>query len=280
MKWKIVADTSCNLRKIEGLANDTQFERAPITLRIEDKEYIEIDNFDTAAMLDHMYSTQEKADSSCPSPENFKKAFEGAENVIAITITGTLSGSYNSAVIGKNLLLEENPKVNVHIIDSLSASGEVDLIVEEINNLIIKGLEFDEVVKEIDDFVKRTKLLFILEKVDNLVKNGRLSKLVGGVIGLLNVRLLGQASDEGKLELLHKPRGTKKAIIQLVDEMIKTGYLGGRVRIAHCFNENSCEEIKKLVISKFPEACVKFIPMSAVCCFYAERGGIMVGYER
>ena len=132
------------------------------------------------------------------------KAFEGADNIIVVTITGTLSGSHNSAQVAKKLYLEDNPATNIHVIDSLSAGGEVDLLVQKLNQLIGSGLSFDEIVQEITNYQSKTKLLFVLAKVDNLVKNGRLNKLIGTVVGLLNIRMVGEAGPQGTLELLQK----------------------------------------------------------------------------
>ena len=212
MTWKIVTDSGCDLRRIEELAEHTEFQNVPLTIQIGSEIFVDDEGLDVANMMTTMYASPVSSKSSCPSPDVFLQAYQGAENVIAITITGNLSGSQNSAQVAKHMLLEEHPNVNVHVIDSLSAGGEIDLIVEELNRLIAKGLSFDEVVEAITDYQEKTKLLFVLARVDNLVKNGRLSKLVGKVVGLLNIRMVGKASDEGKLELLHKARGQKKAV--------------------------------------------------------------------
>ncbi|MBF0715903.1 DegV family protein [Gemelliphila palaticanis] len=279
MNWKIVADSGSNWNVIEDIAPNTKYVKAPLILQIGEKNYSDDGTLDVESMIDYMYSTEEKTSSACPSPEAYKKTYEGADNIIVLTITGTMSGSYNSARIGKEMLLEENPNANVHVIDTKSAGGQMDLIVQEINRLIKENLSFEEVVEKIDNYVANTRLLFILEKVDNLVKNGRLSKLAGGVIGMLNIKLVGRASKEGTLELLHKARGTKKAIATLIDEMLKEGYKGGKVSIAHCNNVEVSETIKKILLEKFPNAIINYIPTQGLCSFYAERGGIMLGYE-
>lgn len=279
MKWKIVADSGCNINIIENIAENTEYVKAPLTLRIGNKTYIDDGNLDIENLLNEMYSTSTQTASSCPSPEDYKKTYEDAENIIVLTITGSLSGSFNSARIAKEMILEEKKNINIHIIDTKSAGGQMDLIVQEINKLIREGLSFEEVVTRIDKYVENTKLLFILEKVDNLIKNGRLSKIAGGVIGLLNIKLIGRASAEGKLELLHKARGTKKAVISLIDEMLKAGYKGGKISICHCQNIEICKDIKNKILEKFPNANIKFLPTQGLCTFYAESGGIMLGYE-
>lgn len=279
MKWKIVVDSGCDFKTVENLPEGVSFQNVPLTIQIGSEIFVDDEGLNIDQMMETLYATKSSAGSSCPSPDAFLQAYQGAENVIAMTITGSLSGSQNSAQLAKNLLLEENPVVNVHVIDSLSAGGEMDLIVLELIRLIEAGLSFEEVVKAITDYQSKTKLLFILSKVDNLVKNGRLSKLVGKVVGLLNIRMVGEASSEGKLELLQKARGQKKSVIIAVEELLKAGYKGGRVVIAHANNIKICQQLAEKIQEKFPEAKVTFLATSGLCNFYAEEGGVLLGYE-
>ena len=230
-------------------------------------------------MMEEMYATTTASKSACPSPDDYMKSFEGAENIVVVTITGTLSGSYNSAEVAKKIYLEEHPNTNIHVINSLSAGGEVDLIVRKLNQLVAEGLDFDQVVDVITTYQSKTKLLFVLAKVDNLVKNGRLSKLIGTVVGLLNIRMVGEASKTGTLELLQKARGQKKAIKAAFDELIKAGYAGGHITIAHRNNEKFIEQFSALVREKFAHAMIEVLPTSGLCSFYAEEGGLLMGYE-
>ncbi len=279
MKWKIVVDSGCDFKTVENLPEGVSFQNVPLTIQIGSEIFVDDEGLNIDQMMETLYATKSSAGSSCPSPDAFLQAYQGAENVIAMTITGSLSGSQNSAQLAKNLLLEENPVVNVHVIDSLSAGGEMDLIVLELIRLIEAGLSFEEVVKAITDYQSKTKLLFILSKVDNLVKNGRLSKLVGKVVGLLNIRMVGEASSEGKLELLQKARGRKKSVIIAVEELLKAGYKGGRVVIAHANNIKICQQLAEKIQEKFPEAKVTLLATSGLCSFYAEEGGVLLGYE-
>ncbi|KHD45491.1 DegV family protein [Streptococcus hongkongensis] len=280
MTWKIVADSGCDLTALTNENDQIVYERVPLTIRIGQENFNDDFNLDVDQMMSTMYASSEAATSSCPSPDAFMQAFKGADNVIAITITGSLSGSNNSARLGKEMLLEENPNLNIHIIDSLSAGGEMDLIVLELERLISKGLTFDQVVKEITDYQKKTGLLFALAKVDNLVKNGRVSKLLGTVIGLMNIRMVGCASEEGRLELLQKARGQKKAVLSIVDEMKKAGYNGGKVFVCHRNNEKICHQILEKLKESFPTATMAIANSSGLCSFYAEEEGILLGYEK
>ena len=279
MTWKIVADSGCDYREITDLANQTTFESVPLTIQIDNEIFVDNAHLNIDDMMEKMYATSSASKSACPSPDDYLRSFEGAENIFVVTITGSLSGSHNSAQLAKKLFLEEKPTANIHVIDSLSAGGEVDLIVRKLNDLIKEGLSFEQVVEAISHYQANTKLLFVLAKVDTLVKNGRLSKLIGTVVGLLNIRMVGEASDSGTLELLQKARGAKKALTAAVDEVLEAGYKGGRIIIAHRNNEKFCQQFTEVIKEKFPAADISFLPTSGLCSFYAEEGGLLMGYE-
>lgn len=278
-KWKIVADSGCDYRQLKNLAPDTEFISVPLTIQVGDQAFVDDANLDIDHMMEAMEASKSAAGSACPSLQAYQAAFEGAENIFVITITGGLSGSFNAARVARDMFVEEHPEVNIHLIDSLSAGGEMDLIVDEINRLIAAGLEFEELVQAITTYQENSKLLFVLAKVDNLVKNGRLSKLVGTVVGLLNIRMVGEASSEGKLELLQKARGHKKSVTAAFEEMKKAGYNGGRIVMAHRNNDKFFQQFSELVKASFPNAVVDQVATSGLCSFYAEEGGLLMGYE-
>ena len=279
MTWKIVADSGCDYRQLPNLAIDTEFISVPLTIQVADQIFIDDANLNIDHMMETMYATSEASKSACPSPDDYLRAFDGAKHIFVVTITGTLSGSQNSAQLAKNIYLEDHPDTKIHVIDSLSAGGEVDLLVEKLNDLIEQGLSFEEVVQAITAYQEKTKLLFVLAKVDNLVKNGRLSKLIGAVVGLLNIRMVGEASETGTLELLQKARGAKKSLQAAYEEIIKGGYAGGRIVMAHRSNEKFCQQLSELLREKYPQANIRIIPTSGLCSFYAEEGGLLMGYE-
>ncbi|MFH0357758.1 MULTISPECIES: DegV family protein [unclassified Streptococcus] len=279
-KWKIVADSGCDYRQLAQLAPGTEFVSVPLSIQIGDQTFVDDASLDIDQMVSVMQSTSEAATSACPSTQAYEEAFAGAENVIVVTITGGLSGSFNAARVARDMYLEEHPDAKIHLLDSLSAGGEMDLLVTEINRLIASGLEFEEVVSAITTYQENSKLLFVLAKVDNLVKNGRLSKLVGAVVGLLNIRMVGEASSEGKLELLQKARGHKKSVTAAWEEMKKAGYKGGRIIMAHRNNDKFFQQFSDLVKETYPEASIEEVATSGLCSFYAEEGGLLMGYER
>ncbi|HEM6393870.1 TPA: DegV family protein [Streptococcus suis] len=278
-KWKIVADSGCDYRQLANLAPDTEFISVPLTIQVGEQAFVDDASLDIDHMMKVMEAAKSAAGSACPSPQAYQAAFEGAENIIVVTITGGLSGSFNAARVARDMYIEEHPNVNIHLIDSLSASGEMDLLVDEINRLIGAELDFPQVVEAITHYREHSKLLFVLAKVDNLVKNGRLSKLVGTVVGLLNIRMVGEASAEGKLELLQKARGHKKSVTAAFEEMKKAGYDGGRIVMAHRNNAKFFQQFSELVKASFPTAVIDEVATSGLCSFYAEEGGLLMGYE-
>lgn len=279
VKWKIVADSGCDYKELNNLAPDTVFESVPLTIQVEQTVFVDDAGLDIDQMMEEMYASSAAAKSACPSPQAYEAAYEGAENIIVITITGTLSGSHNSARIAKEMFEESHSGVNIHLIDSLSAGGEMDLLVQEINRLISEGLSFEEVVEAITAYQEKTKLVFVLAKVDNLVKNGRLSKILGTVVGLLNIRMVGEASKEGTLELLQKARGHKKSVPAAYEEMKKAGYKGGKIIMAHRNNDKFFEQFSDLVHAEYPNARIEAVATSGLCSFYAEEKGLLMGYE-
>lgn len=279
MTWKIIADSGCDYRQLTTPAIDTEFISVPLTIQIANKIFIDNAQLDIDQMMNNMYATPEASKSACPSPDDYLRAFEGAKHIFVVTITGALSGSHNSAQLAKNIYLEEHPDTKIHVIDSLSAGGELDLFVEKLNELIDQGLSYEEIVEAITAYQAKTKLLFVLAKVDNLVKNGRLSKLIGTVVGLLNIRMVGEASETGTLELLQKARGAKKSLQAAYEEIIKAGYAGGRITMAHRSNEKFCQQLSERLRETFPQAQITILPTSGLCSFYAEEGGLLIGYE-
>lgn len=170
MIWKIVADSGCDYRQLANLASDTEFVSVPLTIQVADTVFTDDANLDIDQMMETMYATSEASKSACPSPDDYLQAFEGAKHIFVVTITGTLSGSHNSAQLAKNIYLEEHPDTHIHVIDSLSAGGEVDLIVEKINDLINQGLSLKKSLKLLLLIKKKPSCCSFLLKLITLLK--------------------------------------------------------------------------------------------------------------
>lgn len=275
MNFKIVSDSSSDLLTIA----DIPFENVPLTIKTSEKEYIDNEKLDITAMLDDLAKYSGKSGSACPNFSDWKNAYGDAENVFAITITSGLSGSYNSACVAANEWKEEKEGRNIHIIDSLSTGPECALIIEKLRDLILEGLDFQGIVDKIKEYQKHTHLAFSLERIRNLANNGRVNPAIAKIIGILGIRLVGKASNKGELEMTDKTRGSERAIGDIVKNMLKNGYEGGKARIHHCDNQKCAQLLKTKLLEKFPSAPIEISINRGLCSFYAERGGVMIGYE-
>lgn len=279
MKYGIIVDSGCDLKELEGNAKGwIDFTRAPLKLDIGDKEYIDDVTLDTKSFMEEMHAFKGRTGSAAPSSDAWYQAIDKSDAIFIVTVTGALSGSYSSAKIAVDMYLEEHKDKRIHLIDSKSASSEMTLIVRKLTELIEQGLEFDEIVAAIERYRTHTELLFVLENLDNLVKNGRISKVQGSIAGLLGIKIVGYASEEGTLEVSHKCRGRKTAYDKAVEEMIARGYAGGDVIITHCFNQESAEYLKEQIRNKYPNSHVTLMETSGLCSYYAEQNGMLIGY--
>ena len=278
--FKIVADSSCDLTSLAHLSSDQQFGRAPLRILVGDTEYVDEAGLDTRAMMDAVYAFKGKTGSACPSPEEYADHCRSADETYIVTISSNLSGSYNSAVLARDLVLAESPEKKIHVFNTLTAGPELSLIVEEIARLASSGLPFEMVCAEVERYMQRTTLLFQLNSLENLTNNGRVSKMAGMTAKLLGIHMIGIASDVGTVQPLHKCRGTEKTYRLVLQEMSERGFTGGRVILGHAFQEKGAEMMKNMILEEFPSARITVMPLSGLCCYYAEEGGLLVGFER
>ena len=273
---KIVADSSSDVLTL----NEFPFASAPLKIVTKEKEYVDDEQLDVTAMVEDMRSYTEKSGTACPSVGDWLAAFGDAQYVFCVTITSNLSGSYNSATVAAQEYEELHPGRRVLVIDTLSTGPEMKLIMEKLQELIRSGKDFDQVSDEIGEYLQHTGLLFMLESLKNLANNGRVSRVVASAVGILGIRILGKASDQGRLEQLVKSRGEKKALPALYQLLKQEGYAGGKVRISHCLNETAARVMQGLILAEYPGAQIEIYPARGLCSFYAEKGGILVGFEK
>ena len=280
MQYGIVVDSGCDLINLEGhFAQKIDFTRVPLKLDVGTNEFVDDLNLDIEKFMQEMYAYKGKTGSAAPSPQSWFNAYEKSECIFAISITGNLSGSYTSAQTACNMFKEQYPNRKIYVIDSKSAGPEISLIVQKLAEYIDKGLDFETICQNIDAYRKQTHLLFVLKSLDNLVKNGRVSKLQGTMAGLLGIKILGTASADGDFELLQKCRGKMTAYNKAIDEMLSRGFQGGKVVIAHAFAPDLADYIKSTLKTQFPNCSIEIMPTSGLCSYYAEQSGLLIGFE-
>ncbi len=269
MRYKVIADSSSNLFEFPGL----NYASVPLKIISGDKEYVDAPGLDVPLMVQELKKAKCPTTTSCPNVHDWTEALQGADFYFAITITSNLSGCCSAAMqaaFGRD---------DVFVIDTLSTGPEMQLIIEKIRDCIDQGDDFQTIRQTIRDYMTHTHLLFSLESLTNLARNGRVKPAVAKIAGVLGIRLLGRASDMGTLEPLHKCRGEQKALATILEEMKATGYQGGKVRIAHCMNLTASQKLQGAVRDEFPAADIEILPCTALCSFYAEQGGLLIGYE-
>lgn len=276
LKYKIVADSSADRISTKSV----EYASAPLKIVTSAKEYTDDATLDVDGMVSDLLAYSGKSSTSCPNTSDWLGAFGDAERVFCVTITATLSGSYNSACLAKKIYEEEHPDRKVYVINSLSTGPEMKIIIEKLEELILAGVDYEQIIERIEKYTKHTGLLFMLESMKNLANNGRVSPLVAKFASFLGIRVVGKASDKGDLEQLDKCRGEKRALDVILDHLKKLGYVGEKLRIAHCINPGAAEKLKALVLSVFPKADVEVYKCGGLCSFYAERGGMLIGFEK
>lgn len=275
MKFKIVADSSANVLRFPGV----DFSSVPLKINTEAAEYVDDENLNVEEMVAQIKVTKGRSGTSCPNIHDWLQAFEGADRIFAITITSNLSGSCAAARQAKEEYEDTHPGAKVHVIDTLSTGPEMELIMEKLKQWIEENHTFEKIEEAIYRYMEKTHLLFCLESLTNLARNGRVSTAVAKIAGVLGIRVVGKASDEGTLEQLHKSRGEKKALETIFAEMKSMGFGGGKVRISHCFNPLAAEKLKEHILSVFPNGDVRIGETRGLCSFYAEQGGLLIGFE-
>lgn len=275
MTIRLVADSSAN--PIQDPTLEVQY--APLKMMVGDREFIDNASLDIDEFLAAMESHRGKTFTTCPSVNDWLDTFQGADTVLGVAITGNLSGSYNSGRVAAEEYENANPGAKVFLMDSLSTGPEMVLILEKYRELAEAGASFEEIVEQAKAYAKTTHLVFSLESLENLAKNGRVSPIIAKAAGLLGIRVIGRASQEGTLEPLHKARGEKKALRQIYASMKDLGYRGGKARITHTRNEAAAGQLRDMLLAAFPGADVTVSDNGGLCACYSERGGIMVGFE-
>ena len=230
-------------------------------------------------MLRELQAYNGHSGTACPSVSDWLNAFGDAEEIFGVALTSRLSGCYSASQIAANEYITEHPERKVFILDSLSAGPELELIIEKYSELICSNKTFEAICDEIKQYLEHTRLAFSLESLLNFAKNGRVNPVLAKAIGFLGIRIVGRASTEGDLEPQHKCRGENTALQKLLHTMLDEGFSGGKVRIRHSENPEAAEKLAMNIKSIYPSADIKIGQNHGLCSYYAEKGGVLVGYE-
>ena len=277
MKYKIIVD-SCGELTPE-MKQDERFASAALTLEVGADTIVDDDSFDQADFLRKVAAYPECPKSACPSPEVYQRGFEAdAEHLYAVTLSAELSGSYNSAELGKSLTLEEHPDKKIHVFNSKSASIGGTLIALKIQECEEAGMEFEQVVETVDAYIESQHTYFVLENLETLRKNGRLSRVKALVASALKVKPVMGATPEGTICQLDQARGINKALVKMVD-YVKEGENNSSdkiLAISHCNCPERAQMVKEALLERMQVKDVIILDTAGVSSMYANDGGIIV----
>ena len=277
MSYKVVIDSCGEL--LDEWKQDPRFESVALTLSVDGVNIIDDETFDQADFLKRVAECPECPKSACPSPERYMRAFDcEAEHVYAVTLSAELSGSYNSAVLGKNLLQEDHPDRQIHIFNSKSASVGQTLIAMKIQECEEAGLPFEQVIETVDAYIEQQHTFFVLDNLETLRKNGRLSKVKALVASALKIKPVMGSTEEGAICQLDQARGMNKALVKMAQAIVeKTADSGQKtLAISHCNCHERAILLKNALEERMPIKKIVILDTAVVSSMYANDGGVIV----
>ena len=278
MSFHIVCDSCTDLTE-EDLKKAC-YTLVPLTLLVDGEEIIDDETFDQADFLAKVAASKESVKSACPAPESYMEAYSKADDIYVVTLSAELSGSYNSAVLGKNLYEEENGTKNIHVVNSRGAATTQVLIARKLNEYASQGMPFEEVVDKIEEYTTSLRTYFVLETLEVLRKNGRLSRLSATIAGALNIKPVMIGTRDGVIQKAAQARGMKKALAKMVEHMGSEGRDLTRRQfvISHCNCYERAVYVKELIKKHLHAEDVDIVDTKGVSSLYACDGGIIVSY--
>ena len=278
MSFHIVCDSCTDLTE-EDLKKGC-YTLVPLTLLVDGEEIIDDETFDQADFLAKVAASKESVKSACPAPESYMEAYSKADDIYVVTLSAELSGSYNSAVLGKNLYEEENGTKNIHVVNSRGAATTQVLIARKLNEYASQGMPFEEVVDKIEEYTTSLRTYFVLETLEVLRKNGRLSRLSATIAGALNIKPVMIGTRDGVIQKAAQARGMKKALAKMGEHMGSEGRDLTRRQfvISHCNCYERAVYVKELIKKHLHAEDVDIVDTKGVSSLYACDGGIIVSY--
>ena len=278
MSFKIIVDSCCDLTPAQ--LREDSFLKVPLTIEVDGHTVVDDHTFDQADLLERMKASPSAPKSACPSPAQYLDAFDcGAEDLYVVTLSALLSGSHNAAAQARNLWLEDHPNAHVHIFNSCSASAGEVLVALKLQELAQAGLDFSTVVSKTSQYIEEMNTLFVLENLDNLRKNGRLTRTQALVTSTLRIKLLMGSTPEGEICKRGQAMSIKQALMKMADLMAQDPrHVGKRLCIVHCNCLDRAFLLKELVRKKCKFAEVLFGETGGISTVYANDGGVIAAY--
>lgn len=278
MSFKIVVDSCCDLTP--QMLKDPCFVKVPLTIRSNGSTFVDDETFDQKDLLESMRASEEAPSTACPSPQAYLDAYgDDVDDIYVVTLSAQLSGSHNCAEQARMLMEEEHPDINVHVFNSCSAAAGEAMVALTVKELAESGMPFKHVVREAQAFIARIKTYFVLETLENLRKNGRLTKLQAVVTSALKIKLFMGGTPEGEICKLGQALSVKQALGKMVDKIVvDPDHEGRTAAICHCNCPERANQLKETILSRCKFAKVLILEAGGITSVYANDGGIVVSY--
>ncbi len=279
MTWNIVSDSSCDMRISDFQSEKVRFEIVPLRIQVGEQEFIDNDSLKIPEMLEAMAAEKAASSTACPSPAAFARAFEPGDCTVCFTISGNLSGTYNAAVMAREMVLEDHPEKKVCIIDSKATAGAMALLIRRAKALMEADGDFEDICAQLRLYQAALRTCFTLENFGNLIKNGRMRPLVGNLLHSLGIHVIADATPQGMIHVADKARGeakTYKAIAALMRS--SKDCTGAEVVISHCENLAGAMRLKQVIQEELAVKSVDILSCRGLTSFYAMEKGLIIGY--
>lgn len=275
--YRLVTDSCCEL--VPALKTRLHAAQAPLTMLLDGVSYTDDETLDRDRFLAAMKASRSAPKSACPSPDCYARLFSGEGDVFAVTISSKLSGSYNSAQIGRTLALAVRPNQKIHVFDSCSASAGELAVSLRIAEYVQAGLGFDEIVSKTEAFIRGMRTFFIAESLDTLIKSGRMGRITGYVALAMSLRPI-MTADHGEIKLYEKARGSVRAFTRLVDIIGEcSADLSKRTLVvSHCHNERQAAFVAAEARRRYPFRDVVVVPTGGLSSMYVNSGGVIIAF--
>lgn len=282
MTWKIVSDSSCDLRAASFHSDSVAFELVPLRIQVGAQAFLDSDQLSVPELLAAMAAEKAASSTACPSPAAFARAFETVDRVVCVTISSNLSGTYHAACIGREMVLEEHPEKQICVLDSLAASGAMVLLIRRAQALMEAAGDdgdFDALCQQLHRYQATLRTCFTLENFDNLIKNGRMRPIVGTLLRSLGIHIIADATAEGTIHVADKARGVGKTY-RAITALMKASKdcTDAEVVISHCENLEGAMALKRQILADLPVKQVDLLSCRGLTSFYAMEKGLIVGY--
>ncbi len=281
MIWNIVSDSSCDLRMSSFESGRVGFETVPLRIQVGAEEFVDNDSLVIPNLLDAMATEKAASSTACPSPAAFARAFEAGDCTVCFTISANLSGTYNAAMMGRDIALEEHPEKKICVIDSKATAGAMVLLIRRAKQLMEEAdpEDFEDVCDQLRVYQAALRTCFTLECFDNLIKNGRMRPLVGTLLHSLGIHVIAEATPQGTIRVADKARGETKTYQGIISLMRSNkDCTGAQVVISHCENLAGALKLKQQILEALPVKDVEIIPCRGLTSFYAMEKGLILGY--